>query len=236
MSLETLHVLDTCIHVCMHVRIYVCMYACMYVFMYACIHACVYARMYVCMYVCLYVCMYVCMYTRFWYNIDIYLRASPPAAGPLSTGNCWQVDCWNGSLIHLKLSFWKPSGFFLGTWDTILVILGSRGTPNGHTEAQLSVFINFRVDLGSLLGFTLGTILWFSMTWGGRMGDSFQVHVFGDQGGCMCYNHNKTNVFCMVSLFLLTHWFGVLREGFGSHFDIFGDPGGTFSDFLRSWR
>ena len=47
----------------------------------------------------------------------------------------------------------------LGTWDTILVILGSRGTPNGHTEAQMSIFSDFRLDLGSLLGPTLGTIL-----------------------------------------------------------------------------
>ena len=36
---------------------------------------------------------------------------------------------------------------------------GSRGAPNGHTEAQMAVFINFKVDLGSLLGPTLGTIL-----------------------------------------------------------------------------
>ena len=43
------------------------------------------------------------------------------------------------------------------TWDTILVILGSRGTPNGHTEVQISILIDFRVDLGSLLGPTLGT-------------------------------------------------------------------------------
>ena len=47
----------------------------------------------------------------------------------------------------------------MGTWDTILVILGFRGAPNGHTEAQLAVFIDFRVDFGSLLGPTLDTIL-----------------------------------------------------------------------------
>ena len=47
----------------------------------------------------------------------------------------------------------------MGTWDTILVILGSRGTPNGHTVVQMSVFIDFRVDLESLLGAILGTIL-----------------------------------------------------------------------------
>ena len=47
----------------------------------------------------------------------------------------------------------------MGTWDTILVILGSRETPNGHTVAQMSVFIDFRVDLESVLGFILGTNL-----------------------------------------------------------------------------
>ena len=47
----------------------------------------------------------------------------------------------------------------MGTRDTILVILGSRGTPNGHIEAQRSSFIDFRVDLGSLLEPTLDTFL-----------------------------------------------------------------------------
>jgi hypothetical protein len=47
----------------------------------------------------------------------------------------------------------------LGTRDSILVILGYRGTPKGHTEAHMYIFIDFRVDLGSLLGPTLGTIL-----------------------------------------------------------------------------
>ena len=48
-------------------------------------------------------------------------------------------------------------GCFLGTRDTILVIVGSRWTPDGHTEAQRSSFIDFRVDLGSLLRPSLGT-------------------------------------------------------------------------------
>ena len=118
-----------------------------------------------------------------------------------------------GHFLYLKLSFWRPWGSILGTWDTILVILGSRGTPNGHTEAQRSSFIDFRVDLGSLLGPTLDTFLWFSVILGGKMGDSFQVHVFNDLGrkmmpecnGCMCYNHSKNCVFWMISLFPLFH-------------------------------
>ena len=47
----------------------------------------------------------------------------------------------------------------LGTWDMILVILGSRETPNGHTEAQMSICVDFRVHLGILLEPTLDTFL-----------------------------------------------------------------------------
>ena len=42
---------------------------------------------------------------------------------------------------------------------TILVILGPKGTPKRHTEAQMFVFIDFMVDLGSPLGPTLAKIL-----------------------------------------------------------------------------
>ena len=43
----------------------------------------------------------------------------------------------------------------------------------------------------------------FSVIWGSKMGDSFQVHVFGDPGmemmpecsGCMCLNHIKSGGF-----------------------------------------
>ena len=58
----------------------------------------------------------------------------------------------------------------------------------------MSVFIDVRMDLGSLLESTLATILSFAVILGSKMGDSFQVHVFGDLGmemmvecnGCMC--------------------------------------------------
>ena len=56
------------------------------------------------------------------------------------------------------------------------------GTPNGHTEVQMSVFIDFRVHLGTLLGPTLDTFLRFSVIWDVQMEDSFQVHVFSDPG------------------------------------------------------
>ena len=53
----------------------------------------------------------------------------------------------------------------------------------------------------------------FSVIWGGKMGDSFQVHVFGDPGmemmpecsGCMCYKRSKNNVVFVISLFPLIH-------------------------------
>ena len=70
----------------------------------------------------------------------------------------------------------------MGTWDMILLILWSRGTPNGHTETQKSTFVDFRVHLGTLLGPTLETFLRFSVIWDAKMGDSFQVHVFSDPG------------------------------------------------------
>ena len=68
------------------------------------------------------------------------------------------------------------------TLGSVLVILGSRGTPNGHTEVQMSVFIDFRVHLGTLLGPTLDTFLRFSVIWDVQMGDGFQVHVLSDPG------------------------------------------------------
>ena len=63
--------------------------------------------------------------------------------------------------------------------------MGSRGAPNGHTEGQMSIFINFRAHFGSLLGPTLVTIVRFSVIWDVKMGESFQVHLFGDpKAGC----------------------------------------------------
>ena len=67
----------------------------------------------------------------------------------------------------------------------------------------MSVFIDFRLDLGILQGPALDTILSFAVILGSKMGDSFQVHVFGDLGmemmvecnGCMSHNHCKNHVF-----------------------------------------
>ena len=81
------------------------------------------------------------------------------------------------------------------------MIQDSKGTPTRHLEVPVSIFIDFRVHLGSLLGVILETFLRFFFDWGGQMGDGFQVHVFDDpevemlleSGGCMCYNHGKNN-------------------------------------------
>ena len=81
------------------------------------------------------------------------------------------------------------------------MIQDSKGTPTRHLEVPVSIFIDFRVHLGSLWGVSLETFLRFFFDWGGQMGDGFQVHVFDDpevemlleSGGCMCYNHGKNN-------------------------------------------
>ena len=65
---------------------------------------------------------------------------------------------------------------------TILVIQGSTGTPNRHLEVQVSIFIDFLMDFGSLLGPTLRCFGDFSVIWVAKVGDSFQVHVFDDPG------------------------------------------------------
>ena len=70
----------------------------------------------------------------------------------------------------------------MGTRDAILVILGSSNRHFRTQRLRRSSFIDFRVDLGSLLGPTLDTFFCFSVIWGAKVGDGFQVHVFGDPG------------------------------------------------------
>jgi len=80
-----------------------------------------------------------------------FANCSLQAGGLKITGNVssWQpaaVDRLIGAMgvpLYLRLSFLNLRHAFSGTWDTILVILGSRGTPNGHTDAQMSVSIDF---------------------------------------------------------------------------------------------
>ena len=136
---------------------------------------------------------------------------------PLPPAPFWQqatVDWLTAEICHffdLKLLFWRPWGSILGTWDTILVILGSKGSPNRHLEVQVCIFSDFRVIWGVSWNPLWAPVCEFSVILGARMGDWFQVHVFGGSGmemvlecdGCMCYNHSKNFGFLVVSLFPL---------------------------------
>jgi hypothetical protein len=63
----------------------------------------------------------------------------------------------------------------------------------------MSIFIDFRVHLGASWDPLWAQFCDFSVIWDAKVGDSFQVHVFGDPGmemmpecsGCMCYKHSK---------------------------------------------
>ena len=86
---------------------------------------------------------------------------------------------------------------------TILVIQGSKGSPNRHLEVQVCFFIDFRNILGGPWESLWVPFCDFSVTLGAQMTDCFQVHVFGDPGmemmldcgGCMWLNHSKYNGF-----------------------------------------
>ena len=158
-----------------------------------------------------------------------HLKASPlpPAPCQQATADWWTVEM--GHFLYRKLSFWRPRDSILVSLVTFLVIQRSTGTPNRHLEVQLFIFIDFWVHYGSLLRPTLSTFCDFPMILGAKVGDSFQVHVFGDPGmemmpecnGCMCLKHCKNSVFRMMSLLPLIHWFGFLRDGFRWHFGVF---------------
>ena len=155
-----------------------------------------------CIYICIYIYIYIYIFEGF-----------APAAGPLGCREAAWLLNWKqrGYCCYLNLLFWTPWSSFLNPWDTILVILGSRGTPNGHTEAQMSVFIDFFLKFGSLSGPTLGTFSRVSVIWDDRKENSFQVHDFGGPGmeiiveciGCMRHKQCKNNVLWVISLF----WF-----------------------------
>jgi len=75
------------------------------------------------------------------------------------------------------------------------------------------IFIDFSVILGASWHPLWAHVGDFSVILGAKMGDSFQVHVFGDPGmemmpecsGCMCYNHGKNNGYRDIPLFELFH-------------------------------
>ena len=53
-------------------------------------------------------------------------------------------------------------------------------TDNRHLEGQLFIFGDCRLHCRRLVGPTLGIFCDFFMIVGAKVGDSFQVHVFGD--------------------------------------------------------
>ena len=75
----------------------------------------------------------------------------------------------------------------------------------------MSILIDFSVNLGLPWDPLWAPFCDFSVIWGAKMGDCFQVHVFGDPGMemmpecsvCMCYKRSKNNGFREISLFLL---------------------------------
>jgi len=77
---------------------------------------------------------------------------------------------------------------------TILAIQGSKGSPDRHLEVQVCIVIDFIVILGASWHPLWAHVGDFSVILGAKMGDSFQVHVFGDPGmemmpecsDCMC--------------------------------------------------
>ena len=77
----------------------------------------------------------------------------------------------------------------------------------------MSIFIDFGVNLGLPWDPLWAHLCDLSVIWGAKMGDCFQVHVFGDPGmemmpecnGCMCYTYCKNKCFREISLFPLTH-------------------------------
>ena len=81
-----------------------------------------------------------------------------------------------------------------------MLIQGSSGTPNGHIGVQVFIFIKFRVPVGSPLGSFWRHVCDLYLVRGAKVGDAFQVHVFGDPGTemmpecwfCLCYNISKS--------------------------------------------
>ena len=77
----------------------------------------------------------------------------------------------------------------------------------------MCIFIAFSVNLGLPWDPLWAPFCDFSVILGAKIGDSFQVHVFGDPGMemmpecsvCMCYNHGKNCGFREISLFPHIH-------------------------------
>ena len=123
------------------------------------------------------------------------------------------------------------------------MIQGDTGTPSRHLEVQLYIFIDFRVNLRSLLGGLWRTFCVFSVIWGAKVADSFHVHLFDDVGvdilpecsGCMCLKHNKNCGFREIPLFQVFINLVSRGEVLGVILESVGGLGDTFSHLLGSW-
>ena len=65
---------------------------------------------------------------------------------------------------------------------------GAQGGTKDTLRGPDSISIDFKLDLETLLGPTLGMTLRLSMIWDSKIGHSFQVHVFCDPGWKQCQN------------------------------------------------
>ena len=126
----------------------------------------------------------------------------------------------------------------------ILVIEGSKGSPNRHLEVQVSIFSDFRFTWGAPWEWLGAPFCDFSVIWGAKLGDRFQVHVLGDpgmemmseSGGCMCYKHNKIMVLVIFHSFHLFKNLVSPGRVLGVILVTFGDLGHTFSDIWGYWE
>ena len=108
----------------------------------------------------------------------------------------------------------------------------------------MCIFSDFRIILGVPWESLWRHVCDFSLIWGVKMGDGFQVHVFSDpgmemmleSGGCMCYKHSKNNGFSDISFFPLFQEISVSRGVLGVILVAFGGLGDTFSDFGGYWE
>ena len=136
------------------------------------------------------------------------LRATPSAAGPLSTCIWWLV--WQALENIKKHDFWTPGSSILTfrdvilvSWGTILVILKSHGHPTGHLGDQTWILVDFWWFLGSPWDQLWSHFDDFFVIWTIKLEYSFQSLFFSDFGldiapGCdawMYLKHSKYNGF-----------------------------------------
>ena len=88
--------------------------------------------------------------------------------------------------LYLKLSFGRPWGSILGTWDTILLIQGSKGHPTGTWRSRFASLVILGSFLEGYFGGYFGGYFVFWACWGPKMigkgclgGDQFLGRLLG---------------------------------------------------------